>query len=146
VGDVPGLGEDKDLQNLDSLLEGLQPPCPPGLEISLHPREDAVPGELDSVGEDWRDIESQDFHRGGGQDPLERPVLAASPGAEADDGRLVISVEEGSRGGLEVSAGQVHPYDVLEVIPEYLDVVHVPKGGLSDVGHPEAGPGRAPGK
>ncbi len=139
VGDVPGLGEDENLQDLDSLLEGLQPPCPPGLESSFHPREDTVPRELDSVGEDWRDGETKDFHRGGGQDPLERPVLAAGPGAEADDGGLAISVEKSSRGSLEVSAGQVHPYDVLEVVPEDLDIVHVPKGGLSDVGHPEAG-------
>ncbi len=57
----------------------------------------------------------------------------------AQEPRPAISVEESSRGSLEVSAGQVHPYDVLEVIPEDLDVVHVPKGGLSDVGHPEAG-------
>jgi hypothetical protein len=138
VGNVPGLGEDKNLQDLDPLLKGLQPPFPPGLKSSLHPREDAVPGELDSVGEDRRDGEAQDLHRGGGQDPLERPVLAAGPGAEGDDGRLAIPVEEGSRGSLEVPAGQDHPYNVLEVVPEDLDVVHVSKGGLFDFGHPEA--------
>ncbi len=108
MGNVPGPGEDENLQDLDLLLEGLQPPCPPGLESSFHLREDTVPRELDSVGEDWRDGESKDFHRGGGQDPLERPVLAACPGAKADDGRLAISVEKSSRGSLEVSAGQVH--------------------------------------
>ena len=32
-------------------------------------------------------------------------------------------------------------YIVLEVVPKDLDIVHVPKGGLSDVGHPEAGQG-----
>jgi hypothetical protein len=126
------------LQDLDPLLKGLQPPCPPGLKGSLHPREDAVPGVLDSVGEDKRDGEAQDLHRVGGQDPLERPVLAVGPEAEAHDGRLAIPVEEGSRGSLEVPAGQVHPYDVLEVVPEDLDIFHVSKGGLSDVGHPEA--------
>ncbi len=61
VSNVPGLGEDENLQDLDSLLEGLQPLCPPGLESSFHPREDTVPRELDSVGEDWRDGESKDF-------------------------------------------------------------------------------------
>ncbi len=127
MSNVPGLGEDKNLQDLDPLLKSLQPPCPPGLKSSLHSREDAVPGELDSVGENRRDGEAQDLYRGGGQDPLERPVLAASPGAEADDGHLAIPVEEGSRGSLEVPAGQVRPYNVLEVITEDLDVVHVPK-------------------
>jgi hypothetical protein len=64
--------------------------------------------------------------------------LVADPGAKFDDGRLSISVKEGSRGSLKVSAGQVHPEDILEGVPEDLDVVHVSKGGLSDVGQPEA--------
>jgi hypothetical protein len=50
---------------------------------------------------------------------------------------FVVSVEEGSRGSLEVPAGQVHPDNVLNVIPEDLEIVHVPKGGLPDVGHME---------
>jgi hypothetical protein len=58
---------------------------------------------LDSVGKNRRDGEAQDLHRGGGQDPLERLVLAASPGAKADDGCLAIPVEKGSRGSLEVT-------------------------------------------
>ncbi len=59
------------------------------------------------------------------------------PGAEADDGHLVVSVEEGSRFDLEASAGQLHPDNVLKVIPEDLNVVYVPKGGLPDVGGTE---------
>jgi hypothetical protein len=88
--------------------------------------------------EDGGDGETQNLHREGRQDPLERPVLVDDQGAEGDDGHLAVSVEEGSGGGLEVPAGQVRPENVLKVISEDLDVVHVPKGGLSDVGHTEA--------
>ncbi len=116
-------------------ITSLQPPCPPGLERPLHSREDLVPGELDGEGEDGVDCETQDLHKGGGQDPLERPVLVAGPGAEANDSRLAVSVEECYRGCHEVPAGQVHSDNVLKVVPEDLDIVHVPKGGLPDVGH-----------
>ena len=47
-------------------------------------------------------------------------------------------VEEGSRGSHEVPACQVHPEDVLEVISKGFNIAHAPKGGLSDVGNPEA--------
>ncbi len=48
MGKVAGLGEDKDLQDLDPLLESLQPLCPPGLKGPLHIGEGAVPGKQNS--------------------------------------------------------------------------------------------------
>jgi hypothetical protein len=55
VGHKPGLGEDENLQGLDPLLEGLQPPCPPGPKGPLYTREDMVPRELYREGEDGGD-------------------------------------------------------------------------------------------
>jgi hypothetical protein len=62
----------------------------------------------------------------------------AGPRTEANDGGLPVSVEEGSRGSLKISACQVCSEDVLEVVSKSLNIIHVPKVGLSDVGNPEA--------
>jgi hypothetical protein len=49
-----------------------------------------------------------------------------------------VSVEEGSRCSLEISACQIHPEDSLEVVSKGLNIIHVCKGCLPDVGYPEA--------
>ncbi len=94
--------------------------------------------ESDSVGENRGDGDAEDFNMLQRQEPLQRPVQMVGPRSEADNGELSILVEEGSRGSLEFPACQVHPEDVLEVISKGLNLVHAPKGGLSDVGNPEA--------
>ena len=68
-------------------------------------------------------------------EPGQRPILAARPCSEAENGRFPISVENGSRHLLKKVADAIRHDNVLIIVAEYVDVVYVGESQLHNPRH-----------
>ena len=109
LGKVPSLRDNKHFQDLDSSEECGQPPASPGLQGALEAIKDLSPGSKDRGSKGGENVKSKNFDTSGCLHPLQRPVLAASPGHEAKNHQLLIPEEDGSSSSLQLPGDGVHP-------------------------------------
>ncbi len=138
LGQIPGLGQGKGFHRQGALTEGGQAAGGPHLESPLHTGGDTVPGGGDSGAEHWGVGNPEDLGLVYRLEPGQGPVPSASPGTEAKDDRLSVAIEDGTLGGLKGPAQLIRDEDVLLILTQLVDIIHVAESGLPEATHEEA--------
>ncbi len=138
LGQIPGLGQGKSFHRQGGLAEGGQAAGGPHLEGPLHAGGDTVPRGRDSGGEHWGVGNPKDLGLVHRLKPGQGPVPAASPGTEAKDDRPPVAVEDGTRGGFKGPAQLIRDENVLLILAQLINIIHVAESGLPEATHEEA--------